>query len=127
MMVAHRGINPLCQPPHIVRKQGLQKIRGAAACDEDLAHMGYVENAGPFAHGAMLRQDTFILQGHSPAVKIGHLRAQRDVFSVQRRLHTASSPPAAQRGELSVPWNGKKVKGPANKFAQLSLDMVYSR
>ncbi len=55
------------------------------ALDEELAHVGEIEQAGPGTHRSMLVEDAGVLDRHQPAGELHHLRAEGDVAIGQRR------------------------------------------
>src|SRR5207247_2734422 len=87
------------------------------ALDLDLAHVRDVEDAGVGAHGPMLGDDAFVLDGHLPPGERDHPCAESDVAVVEwrapQRLHpvamleqrrnlTSRSPSAAAGSRKSV-------------------------
>jgi hypothetical protein len=70
----------------VVGEQVLDEIQGLWAPDLELAHVGHVEEAGGGPHRLCSLRSRGVLDGHGVAGERDHLRAQRHVLVVERRL-----------------------------------------
>jgi hypothetical protein len=70
----------------IVRERALEQIARARPLHLELAHVRDVEDARVGPHGAVLRDDALVLDGHLPAGERHHPRPELDVPIVKRRV-----------------------------------------
>ncbi|CTQ49748.1 hypothetical protein JDO7802_01764 [Jannaschia donghaensis] len=71
------ALTPLDQPLNVDRQHGFQRRRRSAAADDDLTHVGHIEQARPGAHVQMFGHHTRrILNRHGVAREGHHLAAE---------------------------------------------------
>ena len=71
------------QADHVHRHQAFECQAGIGAGNADLAHVGYVEQAGGFARLLVFGQQAFVLHGHGVAGKRHHAGTQFQVQGIQ--------------------------------------------
>ena len=86
---AHRVLRlARTDPAQVVGEAGVDEVGRPGPGDAGLAEVRDVEDADPLAHRGVLGDDPAagVLDGHRPAPEVGHLRAERDVSVVERRV-----------------------------------------
>ena len=78
--------SPSADLVEIVREHGLEQLVHVRSFDVELSHVRDVEDAAVAAHGAVLRDDALVLDGHLPPGERHHACSGGDVTSVERRL-----------------------------------------
>ncbi len=82
----HRVVGPADREAGRLRDDGRgQRLGRLGPLDEQLAHVGQIEQAGPLADGPVLLEDAGVLERHLPAAERGQLRPGRLVPPDQRR------------------------------------------
>ena len=83
---AHHGVHRAAvrERARVVRDEALHEAERVGAGDDDLAHVGDVEEAGGLAHGAVLVEDARVLHRHLEAAERHHLGPERLVCLVER-------------------------------------------
>ena len=75
---------PVTQRADVVRRNVLQEFRGAGPFDPDLPHMAHIENARPFADGAVFVVDPGKFDRHAVAGEFGHPGAILNMIAGKR-------------------------------------------
>ena len=77
LLADHRVLGAAHRQAARIRDQGAgQRVAGAGALEEQLAHVGEVEQARALAHGSVLLEDAAVLDGHRPAAELDQTGAQ---------------------------------------------------
>ena len=86
LLVEQEGVLrlPLFEPIDVAGERFAQEVLCAGPRHLELAHVGYVEDAGTGAYGAMLFVDADVVHGHLPAAELDHASAELLVAVVQR-------------------------------------------
>ena len=89
----------------VVGEHPVEPGGGGLPADEELAHVGNVEDAGALAHGVVLVDDRGVLDRHVPAGEGDEARAELDMCGFQRaavQVGRHAAQPATRLAGLSI-------------------------
>jgi len=86
----------------VVGQQAVEPLCGGRATDEELPHVGDVENANLLAHGVMLIDDRAVLDRHIPSGKGNEACAKGNVGAFQRGMFQIRHVAASLRAGLGL-------------------------